>query len=440
MYQQSIYTHIFKRDTNYYLYNSKSALFAQISQDLYEVLYNRSYNELPEDILSSLIQQNVIVNSDEQYLHYYECMVRANSRSYNDSVLGLVIAPTTGCNFNCPYCFEGEKNVINMTDKVENGIIDFIKKHENAKEIHLTWYGGEPLTAFNRIRSLYDKISSLNLKITNHQIITNGYNLTPEIISFLKNAKLQGMQITLDGTEATHNKTRCLKGSHKPTFQRIIENIKLLRHQAPEIHLSIRVNINRDNAYEFIEVYHYINDMLHDPTINIYPGLIREETTDGCDLCYSSLNNNDYFKLLKQCAEKNIPVNFMPRHSSSKNCMINNLNAFIIGPEGELYKCWNDFNHRERIIGNILDTEFSNRKLFLQYMTQADIHTEPKCKSCLTFPTCSGGCGFHRLKNKFSGGRYNLCPVYHNKNILEEALLLTLKKKNAPNDSPILNI
>ena len=36
MYQQSIYTHIFKRDTNYYLYNSKSALFAQISQELYD--------------------------------------------------------------------------------------------------------------------------------------------------------------------------------------------------------------------------------------------------------------------------------------------------------------------------------------------------------------------------------------------------------------------
>ncbi len=54
MYQQSIYTHIFKRDTNYYLYNSKSALFAQISQELYEVLYNRSYNELPEDIVDTL--------------------------------------------------------------------------------------------------------------------------------------------------------------------------------------------------------------------------------------------------------------------------------------------------------------------------------------------------------------------------------------------------
>ena len=75
MYQQSIYTHIFKRDTNYYLYNSKSALFAQISQELYEVLYNRSYNELPEDIVDTLKKQGVIVCADEQNLHYNECMV-----------------------------------------------------------------------------------------------------------------------------------------------------------------------------------------------------------------------------------------------------------------------------------------------------------------------------------------------------------------------------
>ena len=165
-----------------------------------------------------------------------------------------------------------------------------------------------------------------------------------------------------------------------------------------KINLSIRVNINRDNAHEFIEVYHYLHELLNDPSINIYPGIIREDTTDGCALCYSSLNSRDYFELLKQCAENDIPVNFMPKHIMSKNCMINHLNSFIIGPKGELYKCWNDFNHHERVIGYIFDTEFSNRKLFLQYMTQAGIHSDPKCKSCLIFPACSGGCGYHRLK------------------------------------------
>lgn len=442
MLQQSIYTHIFTRNDRFFIYNSKNALFAEISEDLYEALFNRDYEVLPEEILTNLRKQEVLVEEENQYLHYMESKLGFYASSYDPTYLALVIAPTTGCNFDCPYCFEGHKESKFMSDEVENQIIDFIKGRPLIKTVSINWYGGEPLMAFNRMRSLYDKINALeNISINRHAIITNGHLINDEIIDFFKETNLSSIQITLDGNETSHNKTRCLKGSGAPTYDAIVKNIKRLTSRIPEINLSIRVNINRKNSSDFIEVYNWISDMLPDAKkLSIYPGFIREDAPDKCSNCYTSLSNHDRFRLLSEISRMGCNINFMPLASNRKSCMINNYNSFIIGPEGEMYKCWNDFNHPERIIGYISQKEFQNKRHFLYCMTESDIYSDDECKNCLVFPVCSGKCGYYNLKNKFEKGKYEQCPAFKDKRILEEALLLTLEKKNNENCKPVLHI
>ena len=130
----------------------------------------------------------------------------------------------------------------------------------------------------------------------------------------------------------------------------------------------------------------------------------------------------------------------MPAVSFEKGCMINNFNAFIIGPAGEIYKCWNEFNHPEKIIGYISSKEFTNKTLFLQSITESDIFNDQECKDCLTFPTCKGKCGYYNLRNKYEHGRYTECPAYKDTHLLEEALLLTLDKKDEIKNKPKLYI
>lgn len=49
--------------------------------------------------------------------------------------------------------------------------------------------------------------------------------------------------------------------------------------------------------------------------------------------------------------------------------MINKLNSYIIGPEGEIYKCWNDVSNTAKVIGNIQEECLENSTLFARYMT-----------------------------------------------------------------------
>ena len=139
MLKQSIYTYLFQRDGHFYIYNSKHSLFAEITEDLYEILYNRDYQSLPAAIIDNLLKKGVVCNESEQYLYYSEQLVRFHAAAYNNKEIGLIIVPTLNCNFDCPYCFEGKKKTSVMTEEVQLSIIEYLKKNDDAKKIHFTW-------------------------------------------------------------------------------------------------------------------------------------------------------------------------------------------------------------------------------------------------------------------------------------------------------------
>ncbi len=425
----SIYTYIFTRSFKYYLYNSESSLFAVISESLYSLLYNRDFQSIDKDTLNTLRLKKIIVEDEEVYSYYDEIKMRYYSESYDKENLLLVIVPFSGCNFACPYCFEEKKAPYLMSAAVEDKVLEFITGHPNAKKLSLTWYGGEPLLGFDVIKSLYRKImEKTDLNILRHSLITNGYLINQEMLNFFRESKLQEMQITLDGKENNHNKTRCLKQSRQGTFERIVENIGLVLENLPNCMLSIRINVNKTNQDDFQEMYHFLHNRFPSKHLYVYPGFIREETKDKSSLCYRSIDGNTAIPFYNRIKEWGVHVNFFPK-IANKGCMINRLNAYIIGPKGELYKCWNDVNNADKIIGYIDQKEFTNRTLFDRYMTEVSPFEDDKCKDCLLFPVCSGGCSWYRYKNSFEGAHFNVCSQFKDLRNLEEALLNSLSDK-----------
>ena len=425
----SIYTYIFTRSSKYYLYNSESSLFAVISEALYSSLYNRDFQSIDMDTLSTLRSKKIIIEDKDVYSYYDEIKIRYYSESYDKENLSLVIVPFSGCNFTCPYCFEEKKVPLLMSAEVEDKVVDFIVGHPNAKNLSLTWYGGEPLLGFDVIKSLYGKISEkTDLDIIKHSLVTNGYLINQEMLDFFRESQLQGMQITLDGNEDSHNKTRCLKQNKQGTFERIIENIGLVLENLPDCMLSIRINVNKANQDDFQEMYHFLHNRFPSPKMYVYPGFIREETNDKSSLCYRSIDGNTAIPFYNRVKERGVHVNFFPK-IANKGCMVNKLNAYIIGPKGELYKCWNDVNNPDRIIGYIDRKELTNRILFDRYMTEISPFEDTKCKDCLLFPVCSGGCSWYHYKNKFEGAYFNVCCQFKDLRNLEDALLNSLSDK-----------
>lgn len=426
---KSIYTHTFERNLKYYLYNSQTNFFSEISQYLFDTIKDREWENLSVEERSILLEKKIILNSDDLYNFFNSEKIRFLSSAYREDRLSLVIVPTTACNFACPYCFEPKNRSKTITDKVMCGIVDYINSHRKAEDLYLTWYGGEPLLAFNSIRDLYYKIATeTKINIKHHSITTNGFLFSQDIIQFFKDTHLNRVQITLDGIKSNHDAKRFLKGCHGETFDRISDNILQIATEIPDADVSIRVNINRNNYTDFIEVYNHYNSPEMPENISVYPGVIREETSDKCSLCQTSYKNGDLFKLNRLFKENGVKVNLYPR-SKAKGCMMQKLNSIIIGPEGEIYKCWNDVNSSDKVVGNILSLDKEPPALFYHYVNST-LPFDDRCKECLQFPICDGGCGYHRHRNAFENCFFDVCNVYGTITDLEDALISSLDQNS----------
>ena len=108
--------------------------------------------------------------------------------------------------------------------------------------------------------------------------------------------------------------------------------------------------------------------------------------------------------------------------------MMQQHNSFLIGPEGEIYKCWNDVGHEDRIVGNIFQSELINPVRMYRYLCESSIFADAKCKDCNVFPICDGGCGHYRYRNTFEDANFDYCTRFKDQRILEESLLDTAER------------
>lgn len=418
----SPYTYIFFDEDKYFLFNTQSLLFTEISKGLYCALNSEALDiELIKNA-QFLIEKKVIIQEEYKEQYFYSQKIKSYQKFLSPELLDLVILPTSSCNFACPYCYEKDKENYFMTDNTINKLIEFIKSHELAENLNITWFGGEPLLGFHIIKKILAKIESeVKIPILKHSIITNGYLLTDEVITFFKTHKLNKIQITLDGEKESHNQTRKLKASGKPTYDRILNNIHKIKEKWPETKVTIRVNIKAEESEKFINIYERLEKEFGKETY-IYPGFIRIDNKEKTNFDCGTLMKDKEQELSFKMYELGIDDECLPKHIQ-KGCMANCINHYIIGVKGEIYKCWNDVGDISKIVGYIDKEELSNIDLFSKYVMRSSIFEDEKCKDCLFFPICSGGCSWYRLRNIFENGKYNICAIQKENDLLKKILL-----------------
>lgn len=427
MLKLSLYNHLFQKNDKFYLYNSQQGFFAEIPEDIYISLIDRNFSTIDPETMDFLKSKDLIMEENDCHNFYQEEKIRFLKNAYNTENLNLVIVPYTGCNFNCPYCFESKRNPQMMEEGFGTKIVDFIKTHKNVKTMNVTWYGGEPLLAIDRIKEINNLLTQIEgITLTATTLVTNGYCVNDHTLSILKSLNLTQIQVTVDGNKETHDKTRALKADGTGTFEIVCENIKRLAENLPECEISVRVNINRKNKEDYL----IVSKMFESSglkNIFCYPGYIRVETPDGCTMCNDTISGYSKAQFILDMKHNGCRMPVFP-NIKGKGCMMNTLQSYIIGPVGEIYKCWNDVSNEDRIIGNIADNDIHNRKLYYRYLNDTTVFSDAKCKDCKLFPVCDGGCGYYRYKNNFESGRFNLChPFASSDRLLEQALLTKLE-------------
>lgn len=306
-----------------------------------------------------------------------------------------------------------------MSDETADKLVEFVKNQINAKYLNITWFGGEPLLYPKRIDYLLERFEKLeNIKLQAHSIVTNGTLIDDYVISIFKKYPLTGIQITLDGNRESHNSKR-FYNSGKGTFDEILNNMDIFSKECPDTPISVRVNVDNSNRDEYVDVVKVISERFNGRKISCYPGILR--ANKGCEsgTFFTSKDYLEFCKILRaHKLESNYPV------SSQKGCCATCVASHVVGPKGELYRCWEHVGKPDKEIGTIYSDYVSNKKLFNAFILDADCLEDEKCVNCCLLPICSGGCANQRVSNMLYGDSNNLCCVYKsdNESALEDLL------------------
>ncbi len=381
----------------YLLYSSLSNMLVKIEKDIYPVIQEISQApsmiDKDDEQYKFLFDGKFIVDSNEIELNKI-ILRNLRTRFSNDSYM-LTIAPTRQCNFACPYCYEKKRLTHKqMSQEVINSIISFVDLNCKNKSLNVVWYGGEPTECVDIIEEMTEAFQKVTNKYSAY-MITNGYNLD-RLFPFINELSLTGMQITLDGTKDTHNKTRILK-SGGGSYDKIISNIKNLLKINNTIRITIRMNISKSNSEQYPILCSQINSLFGN-RVSIYPAFVHDyDNVIPNPSCFESGElKADYLSNL-YLKHKIYPHQLYPARSD-KGCTCHQDNGFVIGPEGELYKCWHHLGMPEKVVGNITsDNIIDNNDLLTTYMLDNDSLFDKKCRDCVLFPVCDGGCS--DLKN-----------------------------------------
>lgn len=416
------------------IYNSKAGSFAKLNEEFMQTLQGLNDVETQKKYQNNIEKLKSVGFVVEDYVDEVKNIIlRSNIAKYSSKKMGLVIAPTLNCNMKCPYCYENKSN-IKMSESVIEGVIKFTEKWLDKKEgLSVVWYGGEPLLEIKAIR----KLSKAFVEICQNKnipysasIITNGILLDKKIADILKEeCKVQFAQITLDGYKDVHDKSRPTR-SGISSFELIINNIGNIKEL---FNISVRINVSKQNKNDIEKLVHYMiedKNWVSDDKVKIYLAPVLNcqdacQITDSDTISFSEfgqiyLKNMDYF------VNKNRDTLIYQRYPrpSTIPCSAVVMSSVIIGPEGELYKCWQEVGMKQKTVGNVFNGLELN-DTFHDYMS---LNLPEVCFGCIYLPICQGGCPNARLRNNNQPNCYTtqiglkedlvrIFDIWHNKNL-----------------------
>lgn len=421
----SRYNHFFDENELVLAYNAYTNCFAEVTPENYKIIEailkdpgNFQYKTDEEKELKGDLEKGGFLIPEE--LDEFELLKLQNRVGrFQQTSLGLTIAPTVSCNFRCSYCFESHQKE-KMTKEVEAALVKFAdEKLKTVKSLKVTWFGGEPLMALDVIERLTKSFKELcethHVNFPPASIITNGYLLTKERAEILKQSNIVSAQITIDGPPRIHDKRRKLVNG-KGTFARIIQNIK---ESMNIINIVVRVNLDKTNEKYLEELYEIWRKEGLANKVPFYFGHVQAYTEVCSDISSQCFSTSDYSALLirktKEAQQQGVWLATYPSPHRSGYCTADKFNTFTVAPSGYLFKCWGEVSDGlENSIGNLggKKTEPAQIKNLVRYLSW-DPFEKDDCKTCNILPICSGGCPYTHLDKSPTEGdcsfwKYNL--------------------------------
>ncbi|MEN8446862.1 MAG: TIGR04463 family radical SAM/SPASM RiPP maturase [Cyanobacteria bacterium J06555_13] len=418
-------------------YNSlsgASAVWDSEDKDTYQRVVESELIGPAEPNIKNLAYGGYLVDDHIDELALLEKHYHANR--FNPQVMTLTIAPTLSCNFGCDYCFQGQDKPADvMGPEVQDAILALVKRAApGIKQLGVAWYGGEPLLKPKIIEALSKRFIALcdrNKIDYSAMIVTNGYYLDLDMARSLYTHRVKTVQVTLDGIPQYHDQRRALL-SGKPTFNRIVDNLKSIVDEVP-ISISIRVNIDHRNRKQIVQLLDLLDErgLSHRDNFKLYFAPI-ESMTKGCHLVEeATMGKADYgqleAELYRYGYEKGLTqLPYPPRYHGT--CAAVKPKGMVITPKGTIHKCWDTVTNPLYAVGSIFDIDSFNQSESMKDWLRWTPFANKTCRNCKILPNCAGACAYKFIHADETRGEAAVLPCPSWKYNINERLILRAEK------------
>jgi uncharacterized protein len=339
---------------------------------------------------------------------------RSSSRS-----LGVTVAASLGCNFACPYCFE-EKHPRNLTRATSDALVAYVEGRAQAglEQLHVTWFGGEPLMALAELLNLSRRLIRLAEErgfSYSADIVTNGYLLSKSVCEDLVAARVSAAQIGIDGPPEVHNLLRPLK-SGRETFDRVMSNIVTA---VDYLNVSVRVNVSRRNQDSFSRVCDLLETRGLGGRLTVYPGRVTHVTTNpAAPSAFFSVDDvlsaSEFAGFERKAEEAARAVHQVSGPSGLPSpvdtpCTAVRDHDLVVGPDGTVWRCWNSVGDYAASTGSLFAETTQRQERSGAYWREFTPFDDAQCRSCIALPVCMGGCAHEGLN---SSERSDQCSTF----------------------------
>ncbi len=329
-----------------------------------------------------------------------ELLTRLKEERRATGHLGLTVLATLDCNLACPYCVVPVTQGLGyMSPRVQQRLLAWWKEQLTGRtSCSIDWMGGEPLLYPDAFWALSGELlaiaQSMGVKVARHAIATNGTCVTPELAEQLRSIGVNHVQITLDGPEPYHDRSRPA-ATGDGTYRRILEGLKAV---APVCETQVRVNLTAENVEATERLLADLAAEGLSGKIQVYPARVFEPEIRRGSLHAPTLNRDTFaraaIRFSVAAMEHGFPPGRLPPPARGGFCGAHRRSHFVVGPRGRLYGCPGRVTPDGRYaVGSIFTSDRSPG----QEANQAyyDRHGPTKAKGCLDcslLPVCLGGC------------------------------------------------
>lgn len=274
------------------------------------------------------------------------------------SILDLHILPTEKCNFRCVYCYE-DFQIGKMKNIVINGIKNLISRRINElKQLRISWFGGEPLAATDVVLNIsnYAKcLAEQNHCLYNFGMTTNGYLLDQKRFKQMIDAGITSFQISLDGPERQHNKTR-LRADGSGTFIKIWTNLLEMAKTNNQFEVVLRIHVTPENHNDIYELLDQIKTNFgYDNRFSVFLKAIANlgGPNSGTFDILTGKTKGEILKQLNDFLGKEVKKHELNKAGLPYICYASAQNSWVVRANGSLAKCTVAFDDDRNSIGEL---------------------------------------------------------------------------------------